>query len=181
MEATSIAAMLIILGLWYWMSERAKGKTEQEDNHKARNDFMSLVDELGVDGISDELVYWLETKILLQTGKAGLQDYTNELRGLVEENGKKAAIVQLMFLQQHYANEKHKTDSNKKWLDYVDAFRKYNHAQQKHEIERLKKISDPHSEDDTSKINALEMIHLGNVGVTDVMVGDLKLFSMRRR
>lgn len=181
MEAKSIVALMIIMGFWYWMSERSKSKTEQEANQKARNDFMSLVDELGVDGISGELVHWLEAKILLQTGKAGLQDYTNELRGLMEEDGKKAAIVQLMFLQQHYANEKHQTDSNKKWLDYVDAFRKYNHAQQKHEIERLKKISDPHSEDDTSKINALEMIHLGNVGVTDVMVGDLKLFSMRRR
>ncbi len=37
MEAKSIAALMIIMGFWYWMSERSKSKTEQEANQKARN------------------------------------------------------------------------------------------------------------------------------------------------
>ena len=67
---TSIIALVIILGLGFWVSERSKEKVNTEAVQKARDGFMSLVNELEADGISDELVQWLEARVrILKWGK----------------------------------------------------------------------------------------------------------------
>ena len=81
------------------MSERSKDKANAEAVQKARDGFMSLVNELEIDGISDELVQWLEARVRMQTGKS-LSVLTDELKDILnEEYGKKQIIVQLMLLQ----------------------------------------------------------------------------------
>lgn len=182
MEATSIIALIIILGLGFWVSERSKEKANAEASQKARDEFMSLVNELEVDGISDELMQWLEMKIRMQTGRDGLVAYTDELRGLVSEDGKQAAVVQLMLLQQHYLEERQTTEERMQWHSYVETFRQMNKTQQKHEIERLKKVAKVGSADDSEKMNSLELIHLsGDNKTTDVMVGGVKLFTLKEK
>lgn len=47
---TSIIALVIILGLGFWVSERSKEKTNTEAVQKARDGFMSLMNELEIDG-----------------------------------------------------------------------------------------------------------------------------------
>lgn len=181
-EATSIIALIIILGLGFWVSERSKDKANAEASQKARDGFMSLVNELGVDGISDELVQWLESKVRLQTGK-DLSVFTEELRGVLdEEDGKKRATVQLMLLQQQYLAEKQNTEERMQWHSYVETFRQMNKAQQKHEIERLKKMAEPGSKDDSERLNLLELIYLsGDSKTTDVMIGGVKLFTLKEK
>lgn len=182
MEATSIIALIIILGLGFWVSERSKDKANAETSQKARDGFISFVNELEVDGISDELVQWLETKIRIQTGKDGLAAYTEELRGLMAEDGKRAAVVQLMLLQQRYLEEKQNTEERMQWHKYIETFRQMNKAQQKHEIERLKKIAEPSSTDDSEKLNSLELIYLGSDSkTTDVIVGGVRLFTLKEK
>lgn len=180
--AGSIVALLIILGFGYWIAESNKETNKQEAAHAARANFIALVNKVGVDGITDDLVEWLENKIFIQTsGKYDLQYYANELAGLLEEDGQKAVIVQLMLLQQHYTSEKQIAKQNLRWAQYVDSFRQMTQAQQKHEITRLKKIADPQSDDDASRINTLELIRLGGTTDTDIMIGNTKLFSVRRK
>lgn len=60
---TLIIVLVIILGLGFWVSERSKDKANAEAVQKARDGFMSLVNELEFDGISDELVQWLEERV----------------------------------------------------------------------------------------------------------------------
>ena len=96
---TLIIVLVIILGLGFWVSERSKDKANTEAVQKARDGFMSLVNELEIDGISDELVQWLEARVRMQTGKS-LSVLTDELKDMLnEEDGKKQIIVQLMLLQ----------------------------------------------------------------------------------
>lgn len=181
-EATSIVALIIILGVAYWMNSSREDKAKISANQMVRDKFMALVNELEVDGISDELVQWLEIKIRIQTGKDGLAAYTEELRALSDEDGKQAAVVQLMLLQQHYLDEQQSNKERMQWNNYVATFRQMNKAQQKHEIERLKKAAEPSSANDSEKINTLELIHLGNDSkITDVMVGGVKLFTLKEK
>ena len=182
MEATSIVALIIILGVAYWMNSSREDKAKISANQMVRDKFMALVNELEIDGISDELVQWLEIKIRIQTGKDGLAAYTEELRALSDEDGKQAAVVQLMLLQQHYLDEQQSNKERMQWNNYVATFRQMNKAQQKHEIERLKKAAEPSSANDSEKINTLELIHLGNDSkITDVMVGGVKLFTLKEK
>ncbi|NCU38351.1 hypothetical protein EOL96_04830 [Candidatus Saccharibacteria bacterium] len=182
MEATSIVALIIILGVAYWINSSREDKAKISANQTVRDKFMALVNELEVDGISDELVQWLEIKIRIQTGKDGLAAYTEELRALSDEDGKQAAVTQLMLLQQHYLDEQQSNQERMQWNKYVATFRQMNKAQQKHEIERLKKAAEPGSTDDSEKINILELIYLGNDSkTTDVMIGGVKLFTMKEK
>ncbi len=179
---SALVVFAVIAGIAYWVNSRREDKAHSIANINARDGFMSLVNELEVDGVSDELVQWLETKILIQTGKDGLASYTEELRSLVVEDGKQTAIVQLMLLQQHYLEEKQNAEERMQWHRYVEAFRQMNKAQQKHEIERLKKIAKAGSTDDSEKLNSLELIYLGNDSkVTDIMVGGVKLFTLKEK
>ena len=182
-EAGSIVALVIILGFGYWIAENNKEKNKQEAMQTARANFIALANKAGVDSntITNDLVGWLEKKILLQTsGKYDLQYYTNELEGLLEEDGQRAVIVQLMLLQLKYENKKQVTKQNLEWVRYIDSFKRMNQAQQNHEITRLKKAADPQSDDDASRINTLRLIQLGGTTNTDIMVGDIKLFSVRK-
>ena len=181
-EATSIVALIIILGVAYWINNSREDKAKISASQAIRDKFMTLVNKLEIDGISDELVQWLEFKIRIQTGKDGLAVYTEELRALSDEDGKRAAVVQLMLLQQRYLDEQQSDEERMQWNKYIAAFRQMNKAQQKHEIERLKKAAEPGSANDSEKINTLELIYLGNDSkTTDVMVGGVKLFTMREK
>lgn len=181
-EVTSIIALVIILGLGFWVSERSKDKANAEAIQKARYGFMSLVNELEVDGISDELVQWLEARVRIQTGKS-LSVLTDELKDMLnEEDGKKQVIVQLMLLQQYYLEEQQNTEERMQWHKYVETFRQMNKAQQKHEIERLKKVAIDGSSEDSEKLNSLELIYLGSDSkTTDVMMGGVKLFTLKEK
>lgn len=182
MEVTSIVALVIILGLAYWINSSREEKSKIITKQVVRDKFMALVSELEVDGISDELVQWLEIKIRIQTGRDGLDAYTEELRALSNEDGKRAAVVQLMLLQQHYLDEQQGNQERMQWNKYVANFRQMNKAQQKHEIERLKKAAEPGSANDSEKINTLELIYLGNDSkTTDVMINGVKLFTMKEK
>lgn len=182
MEATSIVALLIILGLGYLFNSSREEKAKNKAGQSARDEFMSLVNELEIDGVSDDLVQWLELKIRMQTGQDGLRAYTEELKALIDEDGKRAAIVQLMLLQQQYLEEKQNTEERMQWYSYVESFRQMNKAQQEHEIDRLKKAAKPDLTDDSEKINTLELIHLGGDSkTTDVMVGGVKLFTLKEK
>lgn len=182
MEAASVVALLIILGLGYWFNSSREEKAKNKAGQSARDEFMSLVNGLEIDGVSDDLVQWLELKIRMKTGQDGLRAYTEELKALIDEDGKRAAIVQLMLLQQRYLEEKQNAEERIQWHSYVESFRQMNKAQQEHEIERLKKIAEPGSTDDSEKLNSLELIYLGNDSkTTDVMVGGVKLFTLKEK
>lgn len=179
---SGLMAFAVIIGIAYWVNSNREEKIKVDTSQAARDDFLSLVNELDVDGISDALVQWLEGRVRLQTGK-DLSALTEELRGMLdEEDGKKQVVVQLMLLQQHYLEDRQNTEERMQWHRYVEVFRQMNKAQQKHEIERLKKIAEPGSTDDSEKLNSLELIYLGNDSkTTDVMVGGVKLFTLKEK
>lgn len=180
--SSAVIAFAVIAGLAYWINSNREEKVKASASQTVRDKFMGLVNELEVDGISDELVQWLEIKIRIQTGKDGLAAYTEELRALSDEDGKRAAVVQLMLLQQRYLEERQSNEERMQWNKYVATFQQMNKAQQKHEIERLKKVAEAGSTDDSEKLNTLELIYLGSGSkTTDVMVGGVKLFTMKEK
>lgn len=179
-----IIAFAIIVGIAYWVNSRSEEKAEIKASHLVQSDFMSLVSELDIDGFSDDMLNWLDAKIRMQTGSDGLQALTDELSGMLrEEDGLQQAKVQLMLLKQRYSQDMQIIEETSEWLQYIRVFKQMNKAQQDHEIERLKKAAaSSSSESDNEKINALELIHLGNADkTTDVMVGGVKLFTLKEK
>lgn len=194
MEATSLAALFIFIGFWYWMSERSKNETEQEANQKARNEIEVLREEtkttihsralkLGVDYTDDELD-WICDNAETHSGKEGLANI-----GRMFEVAPKEKLEELMMKieAQHmkYLMDRHDAqlsdETARRWQVILNDFRQLNPAQQKAHLAYIKKHSNELNEE---QLHILELVSLGdfsNPAETDVMIGDTKLFSMRRR
>lgn len=82
MEAKSIVALMIIMGFWYWMSERSKSKTEQEATKEVQDNVVKAREEtkatihsramkFGID-YTDNQLDWICDEIAQDHGKEGL-------------------------------------------------------------------------------------------------------------
>lgn len=194
MEAKSIVALMIIMGFWYWMSERSKSKTEQEATKEVQDDVVKAREEtkatihsramkFGID-YTDNQLDWICDEIAQDHGKEGLIKVNRMFKQ--EEDERLKSLFELIEKEyQNYLQDKEiaelKDAVDRKWRAILDDFKKLNPAQQKVHLDYIKKHSNELNE---KQLHILELISLGDYSgpaETDVMVGDLKLFSMRRR
>ena len=67
------------------------------------------------------------------------------------------------------------------WISYLDHYKALSKSQQEYEIDRMKKNADPQSADDSEKIRVLELVRRGEHGNTEILIGGLKLFTVRKK
>lgn len=76
---------------------------------------------------------------------------------------------------------KNRYREHSEWISYLDHYKALNKSQQEYEIDRMKKNADPQSADDSEKIRVLELVRRGEYGNTEILVGGLKLFTVRKK
>ena len=205
MEATSIVALLIILGLGYWFNSSREDKREQKDrdiaNQKAtkiakaessdmervkndtRKTIRSRALELGVDYTKDELD-WICDRAISHSGKKGLEDirqmFATAPRSKLEAFMVKIEKDHLMYLVERQEAQRSERAEHR-WQVILDDFKKLNPAQQKTHLTYIKKNTDELTEE---QLHILELISLSDrehSSSKDVMVGDVKLFSVKEK
>lgn len=136
--------------------------------------------------LSRDEVNWLNDILDRKTNEE-LESLSRE----IESSPSKASEDEILGIKQAYYEAKifvmEQTkirEDREEWDSYVQDFRRLNTAQQGYEIKRLKKVADPNSDEDNERIRLLELIKLQeptSSGDTDILVGGVKLFTMRRK
>lgn len=177
MEVQSIAAMMIILGLGYWFVNRSQAKSGAESHQEVSDEFMLLLKDLSLEDedndLPDGFLEWLKSK-------EGSVEYVKSLRGLLNEGERIKVLGEVVRLQKGYSDEKQAIKQYQEWAQYVATFKQLNKAQQQHEIERMKKADEVDSDDNTEKLNLLELIHLSDNGkAANLLPRDVELFTLK--
>lgn len=110
----------------------------------------------------------------MQLGVERLDDLITELKSEPVSNDKEQ-------LNNNVATLKNRYREYLEWNKYLEEFKGLNKSQQDYEIERMKKNADPDSIDSREMIRMLELVMRGDTGDTDILVGGIKLFTMRKK
>lgn len=194
MEAGSIVALMVILGFGYWINQRAKDKSELDARKEAQNDLSKVREEtkatihsramkFGID-YTDNQLDWICDEIAQDHGQDGLIKVNRMFKQ--EEDERLKSLFEL--IENEYKNHLQdkeiaelKDEVDRKWRAILDDFKKLNPAQQKVHLGYIKKHSNELNEE---QLHILELISLGNYSgpaETDIMLGNTKLFSVRRK
>lgn len=206
MEATSIIALLIILGLGYWFnssreekrrqqeaviaSQKASKKTQaRHDNRtrariKARNAINSRAADFDVEYSSDQM-NWILDRAEVESGEKGLADITHIFatasRDVVEKLIVEVEKSYLMY-QVDLRFEQESVESERQWQAVLDDFKRLNPAQQKSHLAYIKKHHTGELTDE--QLHILELVSLGEVNTPkskDIEVGGVKLFTLKEK
>ena len=194
MEASSIVALMVILGFGYWINQRAKDKSEQDARKEAQNDLAKVREEakatihsramkFGID-YTDNQLDWICDNAQAHFGKEGIAKiehmFETAPKEKLEELMMKIEVQHMEYLAEQNAT-KLSDESARRWQAILSDFKKLNPAQQKTHLAYIKKHS---NELNDEQLHILELISLGNYSgpaETDIMLGNTKLFSVRRK
>lgn len=177
----TVGPIVIIIAILFWIFDDGGKKQEArlQDNVKQnyetslRTEFKSQVrrhlSAADIKLTSDELDW-----MCMQLGVERLDDLITELKSEPVSNDKEQ-------LNNNVATLKNRYREYLEWNKYLEEFKGLNKSQQDYEIERMKKNADPDSIDSREMIRMLELVMRGDTGDTDILVGGIKLFTMRKK
>lgn len=197
-----IVAFAIIAAIAYWVNSNREDKERVVANEKAakiaqteRNNLMqarkearkairSRARDFGVEYTEDELD-WICDVFEANSGKSGLIKIRNIFETYPQDK-LEAFMMRIEVEHSKYLIEQQATErsneSEQKWQEILEDFKRLNSAQQKSHLAYIKKN---HADELTDEqLHILELISLNEQkqpSNTDVMVGDVKLFSMRKK
>lgn len=206
MEATSIIALLIILGLGYWFNSSREEKRRQQEaviasqkaakkaqarhdsrtraRSKARNTINSRAAEFEVEYPSDQM-NWILDRAEAKSGEKGLADiahiFATASRDVVEKLIVEIEKSYLMY-RVDLRFEQESVESERQWQAVLGDFKSLNSAQQKSHLAYIKKHHTGKLTDE--QLHALELVSLGEVNTPkskDIEVGGVKLFTLKEK
>ncbi|MFZ1243236.1 MAG: hypothetical protein WAQ22_03780 [Candidatus Saccharimonas sp.] len=203
MEATSIVALVIILGVAYWINssreEKATAeatekviKTTRDELEQAREEAQEAIQarakKFDIHFSSDELD-WICDEIEAEAGREGLLQVTERYSQAGDRGDRLAVREQFESIKssyQEYLQESElsrvQAEEQRKWQAVLDDFKRLNPAQQKSHLAYIKKH---HAGELTNEqLHILELVSLGEANTPkskDIEVGGVKLFTMREK
>lgn len=194
MEAGSIAALLIILGVGYWMNQRSNTNEDRATKQKAQDDLANVREKartairtrasnFGVDYTDDELD-WICDNAEAHSGREGLVNigkmFATAPRERLEELMMKIEKDHMIYLVEQQT-KRLSDDAERRWNEILEDFKKMNPAQRKAHLAYIKKHTDELSEE---QLHILTLLSLGDASdslETDIMLGNTKLLSVRKK
>ena len=203
MEATSIVALVIILGVEYWINSSREDKataeaTEQaikaardeleQAREEAQEAIQARAEKFDIHFSTDELD-WICDEVEAEAGREGLLQVT-ERYGRAGDKGDRLAVREqfesIKSSYQEYLQESElsrtQAEEGHKWQVLLDDFKRLNPAQQKSHLAYIKKH---HTGELTNEqLHILELVSLGEASTPkskDIEVGGVKLFTMREK
>ena len=202
-EATSIVALVIILGVAYWINSSREDKATAEATEQAikaaRNELEQARDEaqeaiqkraerFDIHFSTDELD-WICDEVEAEAGREGLLQVI-ERYSRAGDKGDRLAVreqfesIKLSYQEYLQESELSRTQAEEghKWQVLLDDFKRLNPAQQKSHLAYIKKH---HAGELTNEqLHILELVSLGEASTPkskDIEVGGVKLFTMREK
>ena len=202
-EATSIVALVIILGVAYWINSSREDKATAEATEQAikaaRNELEQARDEaqeaiqkraerFDIHFSTDELD-WICDEVEAEAGREGLLQVIARYSRAGDKGDRLAVREQFESIKlsyQEYLQESElshtQAEEERKWQVLLDDFKRLNPAQQKSHLTYIKKH---HAGELTNEqLHILELVSLGEASTPkskDIEVGGVKLFTMREK
>ena len=203
MEATSIVALVIILGVAYWINSSREDKATAEATEQAikaaRNELEQARDEaqeaiqkraerFDIHFSTDELD-WICDEVEAEAGCEGLLQVI-ERYSRAGDKGDRLAVreqfesIKLSYQEYLQESELSRTQAEEehKWQVLLDDFKRLNPAQQKSHLTYFKKHHV--GELTNEQLHRLELVSLGEANTPkskDIEVGGVRLFTMREK
>lgn len=202
MEATSIAALVIILGLIYWANSRSQEKAATTSSEKAaknasdermnlRREAIAVVSSRAKKfdiQFSAEELDWICDEVEAESGKEGLQQVIEKFGKAGDKGNYDTVREQFESIKSDYRHylidaeqSRQKVETERQWQVVLEDFKKLNPAQQKTHLAYIKKNTDELTKE---QLHVLELISLGeqeHSSSKDVMVGGIKLFTLKEK
>lgn len=178
---TTICPIAIVIAILFWIFDDGGKKREAELQETVRQNYedslraefksqirrhLSTAD---MKPTSDELDW-----MCMQLGTERLEALVAELKDEPISDDKEQLNNDVTALKNRYCEYS-------AWNKYLDEFKLLNKSQQDYEIERMKKNANPDSLEDREMIRMLELVRRGDAGDTDIFVGGVKLFTVRKK
>ncbi len=190
-SAIAFGIFLAIVGYFIARSNDKEKAKEMQSAHaesdKIREDtkvaIHSQAIKHGID-FNDEQLSWVCSEIESEHGKSGLITVKDRFESAKSDELKRLLEMIEVGYQNHIEETEIATlkdEADRKWRAVLDDFKRMNPAQQKKHLAYIKKNTNELSEE---QLHILELISLSDnskPSETDVMIGDMKLFTMRKR
>lgn len=178
---TTIGPIAIVIAIIIWIFDDGGKKQKAELQEATRRSYEnSLRTEFknqarryyGASKIkpTTEELDWMFTQLGVKEMEDFIAQLKNEPVSTDEEQLENDVLILKNKYKEHLA-----------WSKYLDEFKVLNKSQQDYEIERMKKNANPDSSEDREMIRILELVRRGDAGDTDILVGGVKLFTIRKR
>lgn len=178
---TTVGPVAIVIAIIIWIfddggkKQEAKLQETVKQNYETslRTEFKSQTRRhlraADIKPTSDELDW-----MCMQLGVERLDDLITELKNEPVSNDKEQLNKDVATLKNRYRE-------SLEWNKYLEEFKGLNKSQQDYEIKRMKKNANPDSPEDREMIRILELVRRGDAGDTDILVGGVKLFTVRKK
>lgn len=198
---SGLMAFAVIIGVAYWVNSRREDKERVAANEKAakvakdksdvienaksktRKIIRTRAKEFDVDYTDDELD-WILNWAVSQSGQKGLENleymFTTAPKDKLEQLMMKIEKDHLTYSAEQQEAQR-SNEAEYRWLALLGDFNKLNPAQQKTHLAYIKKNTDELTDE---QLHTLELISLGDrerSSSKDIMVGDVKLFSLKEK
>lgn len=203
MEATSIVALVIILGIAYWINSNREEKATAEATEKAikaaRDELEQARDEaqeairsrakkFDIHFTAEELD-WICDEVEVEAGRKGLLQVIERYSRAGDKGDRLVVREQFESIKSSYQEYLQESESSRvqaeeehKWQVLLDDFKRLNPAQQKSHLAYIKKH---HAGELTNEqLHILELVSLGEASTPkskDIEVGGVKLFTMKEK
>lgn len=202
-EATSIVALVIILGIAYWINSNREEKATAEATEKAikaaRDELEQARDEaqeairsrakkFDIHFTAEELD-WICDEVEVEAGRKGLLQVIERYSRAGDKGDRLVVREQFESIKSSYQEYLQESESSRvqaeeehKWQVLLDDFKRLNPAQQKSHLAYIKKH---HAGELTNEqLHILELVSLGEASTPkskDIEVGGVKLFTMKEK
>ena len=203
MEATSIVALVIILGVAYWINSSREDKataeaTEQaikaarDELERAREEAQEAIqaraEKFDIHFSTDELD-WICDEVEAEAGREGLLQVIERYSRAGDKGDRLAIREQFESIKSSYQEylqdselSRAQAEKERKWQVVLEDFKSLNPAQQKSHLSYIKKH---HADELTNEqLHVLELVSLGETSSPkskDIELGGVKLFTMKEK
>lgn len=139
--------------------------------------------EQGVD-LTDEQLDWVCSEVESGHGKAGLVTVKERFE-LAKDEGLRRLLDMIVAGYQNHVEEVEianlKDETERKWQAVLEDFKRMNPAQQKEHLAYIKKHTNELSDEQLHILKLISLSEPTTTKDTDIMIGDIKLFSTRKK
>ena len=182
---TTLAPIVIITAIIVWIFDgggkkqdaKLQAEVKQSYDNSVRYDLKEQVrNRLRVSDLklTNSEVDWVCDQLEESGGIERLEALVAQFKDGPMEDDEESLRQGIIALKNRYRE-------HSEWISYLDHYKALNKSQQEYEIDRLKEGADPNSTDDSEKIRVLELVRRGEYGNTEILVGGLRLFTVRKK